>query len=445
MSRISIKSVMSAGALIAFSSAAWASMGNAPSTYGILPEDVASAQAFSIFNAKTSAVYYNPAALAYDPHGELTAGLMHVRHDLGYHDGTGAGPRSGTVQDNPSQQILLGLKTNVSSMLNTEHPMYLAVMLGTEKYGKEMLAFSSSTSEEPQYLEYSRQPLFLNVGGATQLWRGINVGAAIRVTLDNSATLKTGLRLNGQTYHENLDVSAENVFRPIAGITMNWGDTFCSSDCWMKNLDTAVSYRGYSDTNTSVVSNPAIKGLAPNGIPLAVNDVVDSYQPDIYAVGVRYKFGKLHVGVTGEYQAWSKLSDKLKHDTIKNQAVTEGQLDFKDIVIPRLGLEYAVSDNFTVISGVAWEPSAIDGDYSNNVNYVDADRWVFGLGFSSTIKDPVILAWPLTLEFGWQHQELQDNKFNLSYTDSSGTKSAPRSVTTDGSVDAFVGSITMKF
>ncbi len=43
---------------------AFASMGNIGTTYGVLPTDVASAQALSMFNTKVSSVYYNPAYLA---------------------------------------------------------------------------------------------------------------------------------------------------------------------------------------------------------------------------------------------------------------------------------------------------------------------------------------------------------------------------------------------
>ena len=63
-------------------SVALASMGNIGTTYGVLPSDIASAQALSLFNDQVSATYYNPAALAKDPRGELTTGLMHAEHEL---------------------------------------------------------------------------------------------------------------------------------------------------------------------------------------------------------------------------------------------------------------------------------------------------------------------------------------------------------------------------
>ena len=52
--------------------AASASMGNLGTSYGLFPEDLATAQALSMFNAQVSATYYNPAALVKDERGELT-------------------------------------------------------------------------------------------------------------------------------------------------------------------------------------------------------------------------------------------------------------------------------------------------------------------------------------------------------------------------------------
>ena len=159
-------------------SVALASMGNIGTTYGVLPSDIASAQALSLFSDQVSATYYNPAALARDSRGELTTGLLHADHELRASSvGGGSAPlRDGDIlQDSPSQQVLLGMKTDLTSLTKYDHPLYLGFMLGVEKYGEEMLAFNSQTSTSGQYFEYGRQPLFLNLGGGTQIWRGLDL------------------------------------------------------------------------------------------------------------------------------------------------------------------------------------------------------------------------------------------------------------------------------
>ena len=71
-----------AGALFLSPSIALANMGNTATTYGLLPTDIASAQALSMFNTQVSTTYYNPAYLAHSTKSELTAGLMHAEHNL---------------------------------------------------------------------------------------------------------------------------------------------------------------------------------------------------------------------------------------------------------------------------------------------------------------------------------------------------------------------------
>src|SRR5690606_31861897 len=128
-----------------------------------------SAQGLSLFNSQVSATYYNPAALTKDPRGELATGILHAEHELkaASKGGPAAPVRKGDVlQNTPSQHGLVGMKTNVGSLTTLGIPVYLGFIAGVEKYGKEMLAFESETSPEGQFLEYGRQPLFLNLGGA---------------------------------------------------------------------------------------------------------------------------------------------------------------------------------------------------------------------------------------------------------------------------------------
>ena len=245
---------------------ATANMGNIASTYGVLPQDLASAQALSLFNSQVSATYYNPAYLARDGRGELTVGLFHAEHELRVKSLGGPDPviREGgdVLEDDPTQHVLIGMKTDLTSLTRYNRPFYLGFMAGVERYGREMLAFESKTSTEGQFFNYGRQPLFLNLGGGMNVWRGVDVGLTARITLHASATLDTWTNLEGETSNESLSVEAKPVLRPIAGINVHWGETFCPDrDCWMDNLETALAYRGYSNTRTKVDAFATIPGV----------------------------------------------------------------------------------------------------------------------------------------------------------------------------------------
>ncbi|WP_300354582.1 aromatic hydrocarbon degradation protein, partial [uncultured Alcanivorax sp.] len=323
-----------------------ANMGNIGTNYGVLPGDVASAQALSLFNSSVSATYYNPAYLAHDERGELTLGLMHAEHDLRAESQGGAAPlgrSSDVIQDTPSQHALIGMKTNLSSLTKSDHPIYFGFMAGVEKYGEEMLAFNSQTSTEGQFFQYGRQPLFLNLGGGVELFNGITGGASAHVSLRSDATLVASADLAGNTQYERLDVTARPVIRPVVSVNFEWGKVFCGNNdrCgFLGDLETALAFRGHTEARTSVESNITIPGTVVDpGITLLI-DPLDSYQPDIYSAGLLYHLSdRFRLALAVEQQNWQDLEGKLDRDTIKDQA----NVALKDIVVPRIGAEWTVN------------------------------------------------------------------------------------------------------
>jgi hypothetical protein len=420
----------------------------------VLPSDLASAQALSMFNSQVSATYYNPAYLAKDSRGELTTGLLHADHELRASSvGGGSAPlRDGDIlQDSPSQQVLLGMKTDLTSLTQYDHPLYFGFMLGVEKYGEEMLAFNSQTSTSGQYFEYGRQPLFLNLGGGTQIWRGLDMGLSARITLHSEAELVATSTLAGETSYETLNVSAKPSIRPIFGLNMDWGESFCGEgdSCWFNGLETAFSYRGYSNTNTTVDSTITIPGTVLDpGINLAIT-TIDSYQPNIYAAGLAYGRERWRVGVTLEMQEWSSLEEELEGDTIKDQAVNTGgapyELRFKDIVVPRIGGEFNINDTYKLTGGVAFSESPLDSNASLEVNYLDADKMILGLGLTAEYKSVPVLAYPVRFDLAYQYQQLDSREFDLYDRRSPSFPQSYETVEAEGDVHVFSGSITLKF
>ncbi|MEQ9509479.1 MAG: outer membrane protein transport protein [Alloalcanivorax xenomutans] len=423
---------------------AFAAMGNTASSYGLFPGDVASAQALSMFNPQASSLYYNPSYLIKDPRGELTIGFLHAEQELDGKSLGGAAPatRDGNLlDDSRSQQQLIALKTDLSSITKFEHPIYFAIIAGVEKYGKEMLSFNSSTSMGGQYMEYGRQPLFLNIGGGTELLHGIAVGASAHVSLRSDAKLVASSNLAGETQYETLEVNAKPVIRPVLGVTLDWGKLICGKgDCITNGLETAFAFRGHTEARTSVDSRITIPGTVPSpGIALLI-DTVDSYQPDIYSAGVQYRFNdRLRAGVTVERQNWSDLMEVLEDDTVKDQA----DIHFKDITVPRVGVEWSALKNVSLTAGVAFRESPMESDRSLDVNYLDADKTIYGVGGSWTIEQPPILAYPMRVDFGYQFHDIDQRKFDL--TSDRAPVNPYETIETGGEVHVFSGSVTLKF
>ena len=426
-----------------FATAANAGMGNLALNYGLLPTDVASAQALSLFNSQVSAVYYNPAYLAEDPRGELTTGIMHVSQDMRVKSLGGSNPpmRTGeTIDDTPSQQLLLGMKTDLTDISQYERPLYFAVMLGVEKFGKEMLAFESNTSNEGQSFRGGRQPLFLNLGGMMVLTHGIDVGVSTLISLRSEAELVARTDLAGNTQQEKMTVSAKPVIRPVVGMTLDWTKLFCGAgDCFANGWQTALSYRESAEAETIVSANTIIPGTIPDpGLTLAIA-TIDSFQPRVVSLGTQYRTDRFRIGITVEEQKWSELEQNLRHDTVKDQ----GGLEFDNIIVPRIGVEYKVNKHIMVTAGYAKEDSPLKGRTSLDVNYFDNDRDVIGLGAAVEFSNPPLLAYPLRLDFGYQYQKLKPREFDLS---ASNAPSNPyETVEVDGDTHVFSGSMTLKF
>ena len=441
-SRFSLRAITLAvaAASAGFSLSASASMGNLGTTYGVMPVDVATAQSLSMFNEQVSATYYNPSYLTSDERGELTGGILHAEQELRSSRSDADGD---IVSDSPSQHVLIGMKTNLASLTRFDHPIYLGFIAGVEKYGKEMLAFSSETSETGQYLQYGKEPLFLNIGGATPLWRGISGGFSVRVTLEAAAQLDAVSTLGGETSRERLAVNAEPSLKSILGTTIKWGDTFCpDSDCFLDGWESAVTYRAKSSASTSVDSNIIVTQTIPDpGLSLAVA-TIDSFQPETFAIGTQYKGDGWRIGGSIEQQNWSELEDEFTGDTIKDQESVSAanRIRFDDILVPRIGAEYQLSRNFAVRGGLAYEESPLKTTRNPELNYLDTDKIVAGLGISATYERTRVLAYPVRLDIGYQYQQLQDRDFTI--VDYDGNE---QQATAEGDIHVISGSITLKF
>ena len=429
-----------AAASAGFSLNASASMGNIGTTYGVMPVDVATAQSLSMFNEHVSATYYNPSYLTSDERGELTGGILHAEQELRSSRSDADGD---IISDSPSQHVLIGMKTNLASLTRFDHPIYLGFIAGVEKYGKEMLAFSSETSETGPYLQYGKEPLFLNIGGATPLWRGISGGFSVRVTLEAAAQLDAVSTLGGETSRERLAVNAEPSLKSILGTTIKWGDTFCpDSDCFLDGWESAITYRTKSSASTSVDSNIIVTQTIPDpGLSLAVA-TIDSFQPETFAIGTQYKGDGWRIGGSIEQQNWSELEDEFAGDTIKDQenVSAANRIRFDDILVPRIGAEYQLSRHFAVRGGLAYEESPLKTTRNPELNYLDTDKIVAGLGISATYERTRVLAYPVRLDIGYQYQQLQDRDFTI--VDYDGNE---QQATADGDVHVISGSITLKF
>jgi len=406
--------------LVLSASVAQASLGHIGSNFGLFPADVASAQSLSMFSDQPSAVYYNPAYLARDRKGAMSAGMLFTQQSLtakGWNKPDDV-VENDVIEDDSNYNILLGFKSDLSKMLKDDRAVVLGFMLGAERTGTNLLAFSSTSDQTAQSLKYGQQSLFLSLGAGLNLFKGVDVGASTRITLNASAKLGAQAQVSGATGFESLQVTAAPSIQPILSGNLNWGDILCPDQkyCWAKGLETAASWRYESKYNTTVDANAVVPNLITK-LPLIVN-TLDGYQPETFTAGIQYNMYKLRLGASMDYALWSGANEQFRNDTIKDV----GQLKFKDVLIPRAGFEYRLSKEFSVLGGVSYEQSPLESTESLNVNYVDNDKIVMGIGFSYLIEQALFLSQPVRLDVGYQYHLLQDRDFKISTTAPAGNQ-----------------------
>lgn len=426
-----------------YASSSLANMGNIASTYGASARDIASAQGLSMFNSSAAGVYYNSAYLTQTKEsggGEINAGLLLSGGEL---RAVGNARSGSVISDAEKGALVVGIKTDLSKLTTFEKPIYLGVLVAIEDYGTTLLDFNSSTSETGQFLEYDNQPIFITIGGGIEIIDGFSTGLSGIVTLDADASMSAIFEdLAGTTKNESINITGEPQVSFIFSGLLELEKLLCSpetSNCFASGIELSGSYRESSQTDTKVDANVLIEGLGANEIAFTIN-TLDAYQPASITLGMLFNVGPSRVALSVEQQNWSNLTGKFANDSVRDQA----NIEFVDIVIPRIAAEFNIADDTQFITGLALRKSPLESTESPDINIFDNDRIIAGFGLSTQFELSKIIKNPLRLDLGYQYQKLDDRQFRIR-NNSSSSSNNNEIVKTDGDLHIVSGSITLKF
>ena len=426
-----------------------AGAGDGATNYGLGPMNAGTALAFSPFASNSWSVYYNPAAMAGSPEGELSAIVQYGDQELRAKSLGGAAPlarENDVLSDTSSELLLIGFKSRIAGISSIDKPIYFGLNVGVDEYSSNLLPYQANTSQEGQFLRYESQPLYLAFGGAiSNILRGIDVGASARLTLQAKANLETVSDLGGNTDSEKLSLEASPSLSPALGINIRSGEFFCgTSQCMpfgMDKLEFALFWRGESSYEVSVDANVVVPGVIPEpGLSLALS-TIDTYQPEVLGAAFLLPVGQFELTAGIEQHKWSALGREFASDTVRDQA----NLAFDDITIPRIGISYQWSESMKLFAGAALEESPLKSTRSQDVNYLDTDKKVFGLGASYRIASAPVINMPLEVAFAYQYQMLDEADFELSSINSPTDPSPYETVRADGEINVFSSSLSLKF
>jgi hypothetical protein len=426
-----------------------AGAGDGATNYGLGPMNAGTALAFSPFASNSWSVYYNPAAMAGSPEGELSAIVQYGDQELRAKSLGGAAPlarENDVLSDTSSELLLIGFKSRIAGISSIDNPIYFGLNVGVDEYSSNLLPYQANTSQEGQFLRYESQPLYLAFGGAiSNILRGVDVGASARLTLEAKANLETVSDLGGNTDSEKLSLEASPSLSPALGINIRSGEMFCgTSQCMpfgMDKLEFALFWRGESSYEVSVDANVVVPGVIPEpGLSLALS-TIDTYQPEVLGAAFLLPVGQFELTAGIEQHKWSALGREFASDTVRDQA----NLAFDDITIPRIGISYQWSESMKLFAGAALEESPLKSTRSQDVNYLDTDKKVFGLGASYRIASAPVINMPLEVAFAYQYQMLDEADFELTSINSPTDPSPYETVRADGEINVFSSSLSLKF
>jgi long-subunit fatty acid transport protein len=94
---------------------------------------------------------------------------------------------------------------------------------------------------------------------------------------------------------------------------------------------------------------------------------------------------------------------------------------------------------------VAVEDSPLQSTRSQDVNFLDSDRIVVGVGADYRLKRAPIINMPLVMSLAYQYQQLDEREFNLTSINSPTNPSPYETVRVDGDIHVISGSLSLKF
>jgi long-chain fatty acid transport protein len=438
--------------------AALASFGNNAQTFGLSSIDVGSAQAFSGFHDGPSSVYYNPAQLAEGDQNQFVLGYFYADPQLTIDSNGGPNPaqRSGSEADiDQNNTVQIGIRLNLNDTLTSDQPAGFGLMMGIDDKARTLMKIDDRVSKRGgQFTRYGEKPLFLALGFGFEVVPGLLVGGGTHITIKSSAPVQLDSELDGTTSNETIVVESRTDFAPLLSLHADFGKLGCGRDC-AGGLQSFLSFRGENDFKLNLDANATIPGtIEEPGLDLVVL-ALDAYQPDIWATGLNIPLGDNYSVALGlEQQRWSSLGHILR-DAKRNAVKDQANAEFRDIYVPRIGLEVknllgSEAVHWRLQVGYAYERSPLKNGLTPDANLLDGNKHIFAIGNEWSFMHLWKFAHPFSVGLAYQYQLVRDTDFTISSTQWNSTTqqyevTPTESVTAGGDVHSLSLSVTSRF
>ena len=404
--------------------------------YGIGYRAMSMGNAYTAVADDVFAVYYNPAGLAQLNAHEMSLGYIYSSPSLKMNGGPGPAQSRGPENLNAP---VIAMAFNLDEAFEGTLPVHsrFGLILSSPDNFQSVYRVYDPDPSTPHWYRYKdyidRLHLVAGLSLQPERWKWVSIGAGVRFIISGNTNLLNragtpGLGINlGYPRAEtaNLDLEVDTEIAPIAGVLIKPAD----------NLRFGYSFRGQLELDVAPVYANVVTHSIPgsNLIDIPLNTLLEYnayFMPQQHNFGVSYNWTpRLLTSLDVSWFKWSSYRNPYRGGPTPK---------WDDTVIPRVGVEYKLSDALALRAGYFYEPSPVPNQYATS-NYLDTDRHVFSWGFGYTFNDPLgVIKVPVTLDLAMQYWHLPSRTMDKSDPSLS-------DYTIKGNVFTVAGGITVKF
>lgn len=390
------------------SRSAW---GHTFDNYGFGSRAIAMGSAMVGFDDQYTAVYYNPAGMAFHEGKDENLGFsfLYTVPELKIN---GSKPKSqtGGKRIYPDEGISVGYATPLGSGKIAEMVSYGLGVYAPYPVTLYIVELKSFDPSVPYFVQYENRNRFLIVTGAVsyKAWKKLAFAAGIDLML-GIIPLNANVGI-GKEVKIGIDGRLPLDLAPTAGIQYRPTD-------W---LSLGAAYHGKTQVKVVIPANINLPSPSSETIPLLVTfrDVYKPHQVEM-GFGVKPLKGLLISGAL----SWVNFADyvppvleiKLNSNSpltgsmekLLNQFITTYNYEFKDYWIPRFGVEYKVTSHLDARAGYFYRNSSVPAQIGDT-SFIDPPTHGIGAGIGISFSDPLdIIPNPVKVDFAYQGHFLQ--------------------------------------
>lgn len=319
-----------------------------------------------------SAVYYNPANLAGCDHSRLSMEYNHINYNLSVDSANGDPSAEGLRRRDgmtlgACAKLPLGLALGMMLSNGLQHPQYLS---------------QQTLDAQPRFVMYGQRLEQLSIMGGMAWgptsWLRVGVGGSAivntNVGLNNGIPIATQGQVMASSIGMDLDPSG-SIYLGLSVLPM-------------PNLSLGMTYRS---SLYHRLRGKAATVIEVTGMQMQMDLYLESvawYSPQQAAFGAKYDINsQWHVAGDLTWYDWSKYPGPFMRGTPSPSTPLANALayppneapNFRDIVVPRVGVEYNMGQRFLARGGYSYRPTPAP-DPKGVTNLIDGNAHMLSLG-----------------------------------------------------------------